>query len=180
MQRRQDLVIVRQTLFVQHAPTNDAVDVDDKHCARAHAAVLAPHTEQPGDRAFWMEIGKQGKSQSAELLGPGPMAIHAVDTDAQNLGIRRLETRMVALKGGDLGLSATGKVKHIKSEDDVLLAPKIGQADLVRRRGRQRKGGRGLPDGRLCIGGYRSSLWQACATRDVIYHEKACGPKSAS
>ena len=40
--------------------------------------------------------------------------MHTVHTDAQNLGVGRREARMVALEGGDLGVSATGKVKHIK------------------------------------------------------------------
>ena len=102
-------------MFVQLAPADDAVPVDEKHRALAHAAVLAPHTELPRHRAFRMEIGKQGKGEAAELLGPSPMRIHTVHTDAQYLSVRRLEARMVALEGVDLRLSAAGKVQHIES-----------------------------------------------------------------
>lgn len=76
--------------------------------------VLAPHTELLSNRPFGMEIGKQGKGEAAEVLGPRPMRVHTVYTDAQNLSVCRLEARMVALEGRYLDLSATCEVKHIE------------------------------------------------------------------
>ena len=57
---------------------------------------------------------EQGIGKAAELLGPSLMCSQTVYTDAQNLSVRRLKARIIALKGGDLGLSAAGKVKHIE------------------------------------------------------------------
>ena len=102
-------------MFVQLAPADDAVPVDEKHRALAHAAVLAPHTELPRHRAFRMEIGKQGKGEAAELLGPSPMRIHTVHSEARELIDRRVEPRMVGREGLDLRLSAAGKFPDIES-----------------------------------------------------------------
>lgn len=72
------------------------------------------NTELLRDRAFWMEIGQQGIGKAAKLLGPGLMRGQTVYTDAQNLSVRRLKARIIALKGVDLGSSAAGKVKHME------------------------------------------------------------------
>ncbi len=61
-----------------------------------------------------MEICKQGIGKAAKLLGPCLMSGQTVYTDAQNLSVRRLKARIVALKGVDLGSSAAGKVKHME------------------------------------------------------------------
>jgi hypothetical protein len=129
MQRRQYLVIVREFPFVQLAPTDDAVPVDDKDRTLAHAVVLVPYTELLCNRAFRMEISKQRVGEAAQLLGPRPMSRYTIYTDAQNLGACRLEARMVALEGVYFGLSAAGKVKRVEGEDHML-APEVRQTDL--------------------------------------------------
>ncbi len=80
------------------------------------------------------------------------MRMDAVDADAQNLGVHRLETRNVAFQGGELGLSATGKIENIEGKQHVTLAAIILKACLFADRSRERKRGRRRPDGRQLVG----------------------------
>ena len=57
-----------------------------------------------------MEIGQEGKGEAAELLGERLMGMFTVDADAQDLGIRRFEARVVALERGELVLSGSGEI----------------------------------------------------------------------
>ncbi len=75
------------------------------------------------------------------------MRMDAIDADAQNLGVRRLETRNIALQGGELGLSATGKIENIEGKQHVTLAAIILKACLFADRSRERKRGRLRPSG---------------------------------
>ncbi len=80
------------------------------------------------------------------------MRMDAIDADAQNLGVRRLETRNIALQGGELSLSATGKIENIEGKQHVTLAAIILKACLFTDRSRERKRGRRRPDGRQLVG----------------------------
>jgi hypothetical protein len=55
------------------------------------------------------------------------MGVDAIHTDAQHLGVGRLEARTIALKSSQLGLSATSKVKDIKGQQHMLLAEVIAK-----------------------------------------------------
>jgi hypothetical protein len=126
----QQLLDVREASLVHLTPAQDAVAIDDKDRTPAQAAVLKPHAISPRYLALWMKISQQGKAQTAELRGEGSMRMDAVDADAQNLGVRRLETRNVAFQGGELGLSATGKIENIEGKQHVALAAVIFKARL--------------------------------------------------
>ncbi len=80
------------------------------------------------------------------------MGVNAIDADAQHLGVRRLETRDIAFKGRELGLSATGKMENIEGKQHMALAVIIPKACLFADRSRERKRGRRRPDGRQLVG----------------------------
>ncbi len=75
------------------------------------------------------------------------MRMDAINADAQNLGVRRLETRNVAFQGSELGLSATGEIENIEGKQHVALAAVIFKARLFADRSKKRKRGSRRPDG---------------------------------
>jgi hypothetical protein len=98
-----------------------------------------------------MEVGQQRESDAAEFLGESAMRMDAVHADAQHLGIRRLESRKMLLKRGELGSSGVGEVEDVESEHDDPAA-QIGQAQRAGTdAGRQREIGRGLADGNQAV-----------------------------
>ena len=118
-----------------------------------------------------MEISQQGIAQAAELCGEGAMGMDAVDADAQNLGVRRLETRNVAFQGSELGLSATGEIENIEGKQHVALAAVIFKARLFADRSKKRNGGAGAPmAGRSVV----SMLYLSSCDLAAVKHSAMC------
>lgn len=53
-----------------------------------------------------------------------------VTTNAQYLGLPFFQATMIAPEGHGLLCSTTGKIKHVKRQDDMLLAAILAQANI--------------------------------------------------
>src|SRR5712692_4611375 len=106
---------------------NDPVFVDHKRRAIAIAAlfiedaIVLHHTS-----LLKITQKREGKAQ---LFGKFAVSIRAVNADAENLGVRRIEFGDISLIRLHFLRSTTGKCKNVKGEDDVLLAFEV--AELV-------------------------------------------------
>ena len=74
-----------------------------------------------------VEVRQQRVGYVAQRGGVGGLGWTGVAADAQNLGILRLEIRIVAAERGDLVRSAACEREYVEREDDRLLAPEIAQ-----------------------------------------------------
>jgi Resolvase, N terminal domain len=83
-----------------------------------------------------------------ERLRKGLLREGMVGTDPENLDVQLLEFGIIDLPGREVGHSRRGKIDAIELEEDVLLPPKLAEADLVSRRTGEREVRRGLPDPR--------------------------------
>lgn len=58
------------------------------------------------------------------------MRCYMITTYAQNLGTELLKPTVLASEGDRLLRSTTGKIKHVKGENDMLLAMELAEADI--------------------------------------------------
>ena len=88
-----------------------------------------------------MKIGQQGKIQAAELLGKRSVGVHAVNADAQNLGVELREARQVILQRAKLTSSSAGEIERVESQDRHMAAY-VGQRQraLAEMRGQREVG----------------------------------------
>ena len=99
--------------------------------------LVQPYSILLSQRAFRMEIRQERKRKASLLLGEDAVSMNTVYTDAQNLGVGRLETRDVVLEGNQFNASATCKIEHIKGKHNMLFALVVRQTDGLRLSRRQ-------------------------------------------
>ena len=67
----------------------------------------------------------------AELFAPCLVGVVEIDTDAQDLGICRLELGKIQLKGERFLRSSVGEGADVEEQHDILLAGEIGELDFL-------------------------------------------------
>ncbi len=99
-----------------------------------------------------MKIGQQRIIQAAELLGKGVMRMHAVNTDAQDLGVELREARQVFLQRAKLTSSSASEIERVEGKDNDAAA-NIGQLQRAgAHMGGQREVGRIIANYQFLIG----------------------------
>ncbi len=101
---------VGQSLVVDPLVSDDALFVDDDHCAAVCTSFRVPDAQSLGRFTFWMEVGEQGIGKDTQSVGPRPVRVMAVAAYAQDLGTFLLEPVVVLPEGGGLAGSTSGEV----------------------------------------------------------------------
>jgi hypothetical protein len=78
-----------------------------------------------------VEIRQEREGDATEILGPVGVAVHAVDTDTQNLGVGSPEARHQSLHARDLHASGGGVVEGIEEQQDVTPPAELREGDLT-------------------------------------------------
>src|SRR5437899_8609586 len=105
---------------------DDPLLVNDDDGTLANPLILSVHAVFLGDLSFGMEIGEQRVGvDPANGLGKSNVTGNAVNRNAHDLGVIPFKVSHLGLKYRHLHGSASGPVKAVKSENDVLLSATV-------------------------------------------------------
>jgi len=110
---------------------NLAFLVYDEERSLANTVILSVGPEPPGHFAFRFEIAQEIVRKSSQTLGPRSIAGHAINGNAQNLGIIAFKAFEVGLVRGHLAGSDGRPGQRVKRQHYILFAAEVRELNLL-------------------------------------------------